>query len=351
MKPKRTITTKLEDQTGTTKDRVTKQVLQTLSNGGFIDTDHDPVARQYFTTDAEKNILPEEKSDPIGDFNYTPMNGLVHRYPDRILVKLTDTCHVYCRFCFRKEMVGKNAGCLSSTEIDNIVAYVRSAPQVKEVIFSGGDPLTLSNRRLSDIIQKFESIKQLDVLRIHTRTPLVKPERIDSGFLDIIRNCKKSCYLILHVNHAREINDNVVNTLSELRRSGAVLLSQSVLLKGVNDTTKALEELFRTLVRHGVTPYYLHHPDLAPGTSHFRVSIAQGRALMKNLQGRLSGICLPTYILDIPGGHGKSPIGHNYIQQHNEGWRIENYQGEYFDYQDICNPDNTVTNPAKTKST
>lgn len=310
---------------------VTDQVYDTMISEDLSD----PVARQYLPSMEEQIIAPQENPDPIGDNALSPVKGLVHRYPDRALLKITDTCDVYCRFCFRKEMVGQGQGVLAPEEIDAALDYIQSAPQIREVILSGGDPLTLSNRRLKALLEKLAALKQLDIIRIHTRTPLVKPTRIDAEFLEIINTCPKALYLVMHVNHAQEINNAVKEGFAKLSKTNAVLLSQSVLLKGVNNNAATLEDLFRTLIANRVKPYYLHHPDLAPGTAHFRISIEEGQRLMKTLTDRLSGLALPTYVLDIPGGHGKVPIRSSYLEHRGNGdYIVENYKGHKHLYHD-----------------
>lgn len=310
---------------------ITKQVWDTMA----VASRHDPVGKQYLPSNDEKIITPNEDADPIGDEAHSPVTGLVHRYPDRVLLKITDTCAVYCRFCFRKEMVGKGQGVLNTKEIENCLSYIKNNTQIREVILSGGDPLTLSNRRLQDVLEKLETIPHLDIIRFHTRAPMVSPARIDDEFLGIIKRAQKAIYFVIHVNHTQEINDVVKDCFKKLSATPAILLSQSVLLKGINDKADILENLFRTLIKNRVKPYYLHHPDLAKGTGHFRVSIKQGQGLMKQLRGRLSGLALPTYVLDIPGGYGKVPIGECYAQNFKDGrYSIKDYKGHPHIYSD-----------------
>lgn len=310
---------------------ITAQVWDTIKSEDLSD----PVAKQYLPAAEENIIALNEHPDPIGDNAHSPVEGVVHRYPDRALLKITDTCTVYCRFCFRKEMVGKGEGILSINELDDALEYISATPEIHEIILSGGDPLTLSNRRFKDLLKQLEEIKHIDIIRIHTRTPIVHPKRIDADFLEILNDCTKALYLVLHVNHAQEINTAVESAFNKLSRTRAILLSQSVLLKGINDNVGSLENLFRTLVNNRIKPYYLHHPDLAPGTGHFRVSIEKGQALMKALRGKISGLCIPTYVLDIPGGHGKAPIGTCSIHAtEKDHYIVEDYQGIEHHYQD-----------------
>lgn len=312
--------------------RLTSQVEATILGPAA----EDPVARQYLPDAREQNRLPDEDSDPISDGAHSPVKGLVHRYPDRVLLKITDTCAVYCRFCFRKDMVGQGQGILSPEEIATVVAYIERCPRVREVILSGGDPLTLSNRRMADLFARLNAIPHLDIIRLHTRAPLVSPDRVDETLIDLFRQSNKAVYIVLHVNHAQEINAPVQAALRRLSASGAVLLSQSVLLKDINNSVATLEALFRTLLANRVKPYYLHHPDLAPGTSHFRVSIKEGQDIMKRLRGRVTGLAYPTYVLDLPGGYGKMPLTPCYVESLADGaYSIEDYHGRHHVYRDI----------------
>ncbi|PZO87314.1 MAG: lysine 2,3-aminomutase, partial [Micavibrio aeruginosavorus] len=220
-------------------------------------------------------------------------------------------------------------------EDNKAYAYIEARPYIKEVILTGGDPLTLSNRRLKDVLDRLSAIPHLDIIRFHTRTPLVSPERVDDGLCALLESMEKAVYVVLHVNHAQEINAPVREAFRRLNRAGAVLLSQSVLLKGVNDDPAILEDLFRTLLKHRVKPYYLHHPDLAPGTGHFRLSIKRGQEIVSALRGRVTGLAWPTYVLDIPGGHGKMPLLPSYIEERTAGcYLVEDYQGIKHEYKD-----------------
>ncbi len=268
----------------------------------------DPLYAQYVPSAAELESDGLEMDDPTGDGPFSPLKGVVHRYPDRVLLKVTHTCEVYCRFCFRKDKVGQGEKGLTAAEIDAALTYIRNDPAIFEVILSGGDPLVLSPRRLSEILKKLASVSHVKVVRIHTRVPVVAPEKINAGLLAALRKFP-TVYVAIHVNHVRELSDTAKAALARLVDGGVPLLSQTVLLKGVNNSVEALADLMRALVAVRVKPYYLHHLDRARGTSRFRCSIAEGQRLVRALRGRLSGLCQPTYMLDIPGGHGKVPIG------------------------------------------
>ncbi len=304
-------------------------------------TEKEAIKRQYITDKKELNILPDEDSDPIGDEAHSPMDGIVHRYNDRVLFKVSNVCDVYCRYCFRRYMIGAGSKHLSDEDFDRAIEYIKSQKQVWEVILSGGDPLILSPRRLRKIFDALEEIDHVKVIRIHTRIPVSNPLKITDTQLSVLNVSAKVIYVILHVNHAAEITDNVRSVIFAFRQNNCSILSQSVLLKGVNDNAKILEDLFKKLISVHVKPYYLHHLDRAKGTSHFRVSIKRGQQIMKELQGRISGICLPKYMLDIPHGHGKIPIDGGYIKAlDNAEYCVEDYQGCKHSYKEYVNSSN-----------
>jgi lysine 2,3-aminomutase len=298
---------------------------------------NDPIARQ-FSPDARELIrLPVEQGDPIGDAAHSPIKGLVHRYPDRALLKIVGACPVYCRFCFRREMVGPtgtDTAPLSMAELEEAFAYLEGQSGIWEVILSGGDPLILAPRRLAMIVERLNAIPHLGVLRLHTRVPLVDPDRISAELLAALTG-RLPVYLLLHANHAREFSEAGKAALNRLAGAGHPMLGQSVLLRGVNDSPVALTDLFRRMVENRVKPHYLHHGDLAPGTSHFRTTLAEGQALMRDLRGRVSGLCQPSYMLDIPGGHGKVPVGPNWLEASGEReWRVSDPSGVSHRYRD-----------------
>jgi lysine 2,3-aminomutase len=267
----------------------------------------DPIAAQFVPSEAELEIAPEERADPIGDARWSPVPGIVHRYPDRVLLKPTLLCPVYCRFCFRREVVGKRPALLGQSALDRAFDYIRQRPEIWEVIVTGGDPLVLAPRRLADIVRTLDQISHVAVIRFHTRVPVVDPRRVKPGLVKALA-AEKALYVVVHANHPRELTPWVKEALTRLGRAGIPLLSQTVLLRGINDDAAVLEALFRGLVAMRVKPYYLHHADLARGTAHFRTGIAAGQRLVRSLRARISGLCQPTYVLDIPGGYGKVPI-------------------------------------------
>jgi lysine 2,3-aminomutase len=292
----------------------------------LIDTadPHDPVALQFVPDERELESYADENADPIGDEIHTRVPGVVHRYPDRVLLKLLNACAVYCRFCFRREMVGPGRGALTGETLTAALEYIRRRPEIWEVILTGGDPLLLPPRRLKDVVRRLAAIDHVKVIRLHTRIPVAAPERVTPALLHALRS-GKATFMVLHANHARELTDEARAACARVIDAGIPMLSQSVLLRGVNDDAETLGALMRALVECRIKPYYLHHADLAPGTAHLRTSIAQGQALMRALHGRYSGLCQPHYVLDIPGGHGKSPIGPTYLSA--DGSQITDFKG------------------------
>jgi lysine 2,3-aminomutase len=290
----------------------------------------DPIARQFVPDVRELARHDEESADPIGDGAFSPVEGIVHRYPDRALLKLVNACAVYCRFCFRREMVGPGRGALSAKALAAALVYIRATSQIWEVILTGGDPLVLSSRRLAAVLAELAAIDHVKILRVHTRMPVAAPERISPALVRALRVPGKASYVVLHVNHPRELSAKTRAACARLIDAGIPMLSQTVLLRGVNDDAATMSALFRALVECRIKPYYLHHADLAPGTAHFRTSIADGQALMRALHGRVSGLCQPAYVLDIPGGFGKSPIGPNYLSD--DAATIEDFNGRRHRY-------------------
>ena len=282
----------------------------------------DPIARQYVPDVAELTTLPAERSDPTSDAPFTPVKGVVHRYPDRALLKPLLACPVYCRFCFRREVVGPDGGLLTEAELDAALDWFAATPQVREAVLTGGDPLMLSPRRLAHIVQRLSAIPHLDIIRLHSRVPVAAPERVNAALVDALQS-EKALFLCVHANHAREFSPVAKAGLRLLTRGGVSLLGQSVLLRGVNNTQQDLENLFRAMLASQVKPYYLHQLDRAPGTARFEVPIAEGRQLLRQLRGRLSGLAWPTYVLDLPRGAGKAPLGPDFAYEVAEGWVVD----------------------------
>src|SRR5204863_1855051 len=283
---------------------------------GLIDTENpdDPIARQFIPSALELVSGPGENTDPIGDDAHSPVPGIVHRYPDRVLFKLVHVCAVYCRFCFRREMVGPGREtALSQAAYADALDYIRGHAEIWEVILTGGDPLMLSPRRLAEIMADLSAIDHVRIIRIHTRVPVADPERVSPEMVAALRVNGATTWIAVHANHPREFAPAARAACTRLADAGLPLVSQSVLLRGVNDDAATLEALMRAFVELRIKPYYLHHGDLAPGTAHLRTTLEHGQQLMRSMRGRVSGLCQPEYVLDIPGGHGKAPVGSGYL--------------------------------------
>ncbi|MDU0957846.1 MAG: lysine-2,3-aminomutase-like protein [Bradyrhizobium sp.] len=327
-----------------TLERVAQRyaVAVTTHLADLIDADDpdDPIARQFVPSADELKAHPGERGDPIGVDAHAPVPGIVHRYPDRVLLKLVHVCAVYCRFCFRREMVGPGKdNALSEEAYRAALAYIRSHGEIWEVILTGGDPLMLSPRRLKEIMADLAAIDHVRIIRIHTRLPVADPQRITAALVDALKVQGAATWVALHANHPRELNAAVRSACARLIDAGIPLVSQSVLLRGVNDDVATLEALMRAFVETRIKPYYLHHGDLAPGTAHLRTTLEHGQSLLRALRGRVSGLCQPDYVLDIPGGYGKAPVGPQYLtaedfveQDHAAGtqtrYRVIDYCGE-----------------------
>jgi lysine 2,3-aminomutase len=301
----------------------------------LIDAGHpdDAIARQFVPHEAELDTAPSEIADPIGDDRHSPVEGIVHRYRDRVLLKLTRVCAVYCRFCFRRETVGRGESQMLSTEaLDAALAYIAAHPEIWEVIMTGGDPFILSARRLADVTVRLSAIEHVKVLRWHTRVPIVDPQRITAKLVRAIATKRQATYVAVHVNHPRELSSEARRACARLIEAGIPLVSQSVLLKGVNDDADTLESLMRALVETRIKPYYLHHADLAPGTDQFRTTIAEGQTLMRELRARASGLCQPGYVLDIPGGYAKANIAPSDLDGESGCYRLRDSKDTWHDY-------------------
>jgi lysine 2,3-aminomutase len=293
---------------------------------------NDPLRRQVLPGSDETTILSDDLVDPIGDDDHSPVPGIVHRYPDRVLFLLTATCAVHCRFCFRREFIGKPARTLRRDHVEGAFAYIAAHPEIWEVILSGGDPLVFPDAYLATVFRRLREIPHVRIIRVHTRTPAILPQRLTPE-LGALARSHAPVYFVIHVNHPREITPTFARHVGFLIDAGSPVLSQSVLLRGVNDDAKTLSALFKRLVEARVKPYYLHQLDRAPGTNHFRVPLDEGIELMRSLRGHISGLCQPTYILDIPGGHGKVPIGASYVHRREpRRYDVVNHRGEAFSY-------------------
>jgi lysine 2,3-aminomutase len=301
----------------------------------LIERSDDAIGRQFLPDAAELRVLPQERADPIGDDAHQVAPGLIHRYPDRALLKLTSVCPVYCRFCFRRARVGAGTpGVLDDAALDEAFSYLAAHREIWELVVTGGDPLAVSERRLAALSRRLRAIGSIKILRFHSRVPALAPERITPGLIAALKESGKTLYVALHANHPRELTPEAREACAKLIDAGVAMVSQTVLLRGVNDDVATLAALMRAFVETRIKPYYLHHGDLAPGTSHLRVPLEVGQNLLRGLLGRVSGLCQPIYVVDIPGGHGKAPAGPAYVARQGEGWRIEDWRGGRHVYRD-----------------
>jgi len=282
------------------------------------------LAKQFVPSADELVFYPEELDDPIGDDTHSPVEGITHRYPDRVLLKPTYMCGVYCRFCFRRNKVSHAQFNLKADAYSQAITYIANNSQIWEVILTGGDPLVLTDNALKKIFSDLSKIEHVSVIRIHTRIPVVLPSRIQASLVEIFKETQKTVWISVHINSAQEFTQESISALNMLTENGFPLVMQSVLLKGINDTEDDLVTLFKAAVKNKIKPYYLHYPDLAKGTHHFRVPLKKAIELVKNLRGKISGLCIPHFIVDIPGGKGKIAMNaHTAMELHDNNWTFE----------------------------
>lgn len=290
-----------------------------------------PLRRQVVPRASEFAFEEGLRRDPLGEEDHEVVPHLVHRYPDRVLLLVTDRCATYCRFCTRKRWVGQ--GPTPRLEhLTQALAYIRNHPEVEEVIISGGDPLLLGDAQLRSLLQEVRAIDHVQVLRIHTRMLAFAPMRVTPELVGILREAQP-LYIVTHFNHSLELSTAALDALKALCDAGIPVINQNVLLRGINDSKEALTALFKKLVRNRVRPYYLHQCDVVLGTTAFRVPFDEAVALYQSLRGHVSGLCLPTLVIDIPGGFGKVPVGHNAIEARDaEAIYLKGFDGEMAAY-------------------
>lgn len=310
--------------------RITKAAIETIRG----DVSSDPVALQYLPNPAELYQDHQDLDDPIGDEGNTAIPGIIHRYQDRVLLIAVRVCAVYCRFCFRKEKIGPSAQTLSNEELSSAIEYIRNDRNIWEVILTGGDPLIMPPKKLRQIIAQLEEIEHVKIIRFHTRIPVADPNRITQELCDVLSAATKPIYIAVHSNHEQEFSDKAQKSIHALHKAGCVLLGQTVLLKNINDNASTLDRLFRKMVENRIRPYYLHHPDLTIGTSHFRLSVEEGQKIYNEMRRSLSGIATPRYMLDIPGGYGKIDIATPMIHkdEHCNFHRVDDLNGGTHSY-------------------
>jgi lysine 2,3-aminomutase len=291
-----------------------------------------PIRRQAVPRVEECHLSKNDMVDPCGEDKNSPVSGLVHRYPDRVLLLVTDQCATYCRYCTRRRLVGSNERPITQGNFEEVLKYLKSHKKVRDVLLSGGDPLLLENERLEEILSRLRMIPHIELLRIGTRAPVTLPQRITVG---LVRMLKKYHPLMIsiHFTHPKEITDAVRRACNELADGGIPLGSQTVLLKGINDKPNVMKKLVHELLKIRVRPYYIYQCDLAMGTEHFRTSVATGIQIIEKLRGHTTGYAIPTYVIDAPGGGGKIPVEPDYVISKEKGKLVlRNYEGQVFEY-------------------
>lgn len=292
------------------------------------------IASQFLPDPRELDHDPAERADPIDDALFSPLPGVVHRYRDRVLLKVVSACPVYCRFCFRREMVGPSGEAMNGPDLDAALDYIARDRAITEVILTGGDPFMLSPRRIEALMDRLSHIEHVELVRWHTRVPVVDPMRVNPALVAAIAGARQTVWVAVHANHPDEFTTEAAVALARLAHAGIGLVSQSVLLAGVNDDIDTLSALMRAFLRHRVKPYYLHHPDLAPGTAHFRLPVARGQALVAQLREQLTGLAQPTYVLDVPGAAFKAPLQQAHVRESRDGLEVLGTGGHWYPHHD-----------------
>lgn len=266
------------------------------------------VKKEFYPSKREEEFSEKSFLDPLLEDKFSPVKGLVHKYPHRVLILLTADCASFCRFCTRRrKQIDLKINEIKKTDVDRMINYVKSKPSINEIIFSGGDPLVVPDL-LIYALKKFEKLPQIKIIRVHTRVPVSDPTLLTNKILDAFSKIKKTFYLSIHFEHPDELTPQTIEAIKKLKKTGAILLSQSVFLKGINDSYEVLETLFTKLAELGVRPYYIFHCDLVKGIEHFIVPIEKEVKIMTKLRKNLSGIAFPLYVIDTPNGSGKIPV-------------------------------------------
>lgn len=308
-----------------------------------LDDPNDPIRRQAIPTEAELYFAPEESADSLHEDTDSPIKGLTHRYPDRVLMLITDCCASYCRHCTRRRLVGQTDSAMPKAQIDDCIAYIRNHPEVRDVLVSGGDVFMQSDEMLEYVLSNLRAIEHVEIIRLGTRTPAVMPQRITPALCNMLKKYHP-VWVNLHFNHPSEITPEAAKACAMLADAGIPLGNQSVLLAGINDCVHVMKKLVHELVKIRVRPYYIYLCDLSLGLSHFRTPVSKGIEIIEALRGHTSGYCVPTLVIDAPGGGGKIPIMPNYIlSQSPNKVVLRNFEGvittytEPKNYSETCN--------------
>ena len=302
----------------------------------LIDPDdpYDPVRKQAIPTIHELERYTGDLEDPLSEDVDSPVEGLTHRYPDRVLFLVTENCSMYCRHCTRRRFAGHHDMAPPQSQIDACIEYIRKTPSIRDVLLSGGDALLISDKKMEDILKKLKEIPHLEIIRIGSRAPVTNPFRITPELCEMLKKYQP-IWFNTHFNHSNEITEVSTRACEMLANAGIPLGNQSVLLRGVNDCIHAMKNLVQGLVKIRVRPYYLYQCDLSLGLGHFRTSVAQGIEIIEGLRGHTSGLCVPTFVVDAPGGGGKIPVMPDYtISQGNTRVVLRNFEGVITTYEE-----------------
>jgi len=306
---------------------------------------YDPIRKQAIPTEAELYYAPYEDADPLAEDAYSPCPGLTHRYPDRVLLLVTDQCAMYCRHCTRRRFAGQTDGQVCDEQLDRGIAYIAEHPEIRDVLISGGDPLMLSDKKLEYVLSKVRAIPHVEVIRFGSRTPAVCPQRITTELCEMVKKYHP-VWCNVQFNHPRELNKEAVQACEKLINAGIPMGNQSVLLAGINDCVHIMKDLVNALVKARVRPYYIYNCDPSLGLSHFRTPVSKGIEIMEALRGHTSGFCVPTFVVDAPGGGGKIPVMPNYIiSQTPRKVVLRNFEGVLTTYTEPENYSNTCNCP------
>ncbi len=291
-----------------------------------------PIRKQVIPREGEMQVAPEELLDPVGEEGSMPVNGLVHRYPDRVLFLVTDRCAAYCRYCTRSRLVSNAQDYNFHPQYEDAIRYVETHPEVRDVLLSGGDPLLLSDRKLDTLLTRLRAVPHVEFIRIGSRIPVFLPQRITPELCEILRK-HGPIWMSIHVNHPRECTRDLYEACERLSFAGVPLGNQSVLLSGVNDDVETMRALVHRLLRMRVRPYYLYQCDLITGSAHLRTNVEKGLEIIEGLRGHTTGYAVPQYVIDAPGGGGKVPVNPEYVSEiTSKGVVMRNYEGREFRY-------------------
>lgn len=299
------------------------------------DDDKQPLRRSVVPVAEEHMISPVESQDPLHESHCSPVPGIVHRYPDRVLFLVTNFCSVYCRYCTRSRMVGNHEHYNTHEQWEKAIEYIKSNPEVRDVLLSGGDPLTMETEQLEWLLSRLSKIEHVEFIRIGTKVPVVLPQRINSELVNMLKKYHP-LWMSIHFTHPDELTEETRNACSMLANAGIPLGSQTVLLKGINDNVETMKSLCHGLLKSRVKPYYLYQCDLVPGSTHFRTSVQKGIDIIDGLRGHTTGYAVPNYVIDAPNGGGKIQLLPQFIVEKNgDNILLRNFQGEIYSYPDV----------------